>query len=273
MSQTQVAVVQHCATTDVEKNLKTLEALTCAAADAGAQVVTWAEAFAYLGPHRGKKEILEPLPQGGPVLARCQLLARDLEIELLLGGFHEAAPNDPEMCYNTSVYLNAAGEVAATYRKIHLFDVDIANGPRLMESRKTRAGDKATTVETAFGCLGLTVCYDVRFPTLYQKLADMGSIAVSVPSAFTATTGAMHWHTLLRSRAIESQCYVIAPAQHGQHSEHRASYGHSLIVDPWGEVIAEVDEGDGFAIAAIDAEVVAKVRQELPSMANRRPYT
>lgn len=273
MTGTQVAVIQHCATTDVEQNLKSLELLTRAAVAAGAEVVTWAEAFAYLGSHEGKKPILEPLPEGGPILARCQNLAQELNIELLLGGFHESVPEDPDKCYNTSVYLRADGEISSLYRKIHLFDIDMADGPSLKESRRTAAGDKVVTTETRFGRLGLTVCYDVRFPGLYTALVDRGAIALTVPSAFTATTGAMHWHALLQARAIENQCYVIAPAQHGRHSEHRASYGHALIVDPWGKIVAEVDDGDGYAIATIDPEVVAKVRQEIPSLTNRRPFS
>ena len=273
MSQAQVAVVQHCATTDVQQNLDTLEALTRAAADEGADIVTWAEAFAYLGPHKGKVALLEPLPAGGPILARCTQLAQDLNVELLLGGFHESVPNSPDKCFNTSVYVSADGEVVSTYRKIHLFDVDIQDGPRLMESKQTEPGNQTVLVDTRLGKLGLTVCYDVRFPALYTHLVDQGAIALSVPSAFTATTGAMHWHTLLRARAIENQCYVIAPAQHGKHSEHRESYGHSLIIDPWGKIIAEVAEGDGYAIATVNTDVVAAVRQEIPSLANRRPFS
>jgi len=269
----QLAVVQHCAGTDVETNLATLETLSAQAANEGAEIICWAEAFAYLGRHEGKKEILEPLPQGGPILDRCQALARQLNCELLLGGFHEAIPEDPGRCYNTSVYLSRDGEIQAMYRKIHLFDVDMADGPSLQESKQTAAGDAAVTVQTLFGTLGLTVCYDVRFPTLYQRLADLGAIALSVPSAFTATTGAMHWHTLLRARAIETQSYVIAPAQHGQHSKHRASYGHSLIVDPWGSIVAELEQDDGYAMAAIDPEQAARVRSEIPSLANRQPFT
>lgn len=272
MSATSVAVVQHCATTDVVENLRTLEKLTHRAAEAGAEVVTWAEAFAYLGSHAGKIEILEPLPEGGPILERCQNLAQALGIELLLGGFHEAVPDDKQKCFNTSIYLDKNGDIQAMYRKIHLFDVDIKDGPRLMESKQTNPGALTVLADTAFGRLGLTVCYDVRFPALYQSLADQGAIALTVPSAFTATTGALHWHTLLRARAIETQAYVIAPAQHGRHSEHRASYGHALIADPWGQVIAEVPEGDGYALADIDPGVVAQVRQEIPSLANRRSF-
>ena len=268
-----VACVQHCAGTDVEQNLTTLEGLSRQAAAEGADVICWAEAFAYLGRHEGKREILEPLPEGGPILKRCQALARELGTELLLGGFHEAIPSDPERCFNTSVYLDSAGEIRATYRKIHLFDVDIQDGPSLRESKQTAPGNAAVVCPTVFGQLGLTVCYDVRFPALYQRLADLGAIAMSVPSAFTATTGAMHWHALLRARAIETQSYVIAPAQHGQHSKHRASYGHSLIADPWGKVIAELPDGDCYVVADVDAAAVTKVRTEIPSLANRQPFT
>ena len=270
---TQVAVVQHCAGTDVEHNLSTLERLSREAANAGAALICWAEAFAYLGRHDGKREILEPLPQGGPILARCRDLARALNCDLLLGGFHEAHPEDRERCFNTSVYLDATGAIRALYRKIHLFDINMTDGPALQESKQTAPGDTAVTVASACGTLGLSVCYDVRFPQLYQRLADMGAVAMAVPSAFTATTGALHWHTLLRARAIETQSFVIAPAQYGQHSRHRASYGHSLIVDPWGKVIAELPDGEGWVSAAIDVAAVNRVRQELPSLANRRTFS
>ena len=268
-----VACVQHCAGTDVEHNLSTLEQLSRQAAAEGAEIICWAEAFAYLGRHDGKREILEPLPEGGPILHRCQALAKELGAELLLGGFHEAIPADPERCFNTSVYLNRDGQITGMYRKIHLFDVDIKDGPSLRESKQTAPGDRAVTCPTAFGTLGLTVCYDVRFPALYQRLADLGAMAMSVPSAFTATTGAMHWHPLLTARAIETQSYVIAPAQHGQHSKHRASYGHSLIVDPWGQVVAELEDGDGYIIADLDPAAVDNVRTEIPSLANRQTFT
>ena len=190
-SKQKVAVVQHCATTDVEKNLATLESLSQQAASEGADVITWPEAFAYLGRHDGKREILEALPDGGPIFHRCAQLAQRLNCELLLGGFHESAP-DSDKCFNTSVYLGRDGNIKAMYRKIHLFDVNIKDGPTLQESRQTEAGEQAVVVDTLFGRLGLTVCYDVRFPMLYQNLADQGAIAMSVPSAFTATTGALH---------------------------------------------------------------------------------
>ena len=269
---TRVAVVQHCAGTDVEANLTRLQALTQEAAAAGAEMVCWAEAFAYLGSHKGKQDILEPLPEGGAILELCQRLARELNIELSLGGFHESMHDGSGRSFNTGVHLTQAGEIAATYRKIHLFDVAIEDGPQLQESKQTGAGDTAVVVPSLLGQLGLTICYDLRFPALYQHLVDQGAIAITVPSAFTAQTGAAHWHVLLRARAIENQCYIIAAAQHGQHSKHRASYGHSLIVNPWGEVIAEIASGDGYAMADIDADEVRRVRQQLPSLANRRTF-
>ena len=171
--------------------------LSTQAASEGAQLVTWPEAFAYLGRHEGK-EILESLPEGGPILERCQRLARTLNCDLLLGGFHEAMPGDAEMPQHQRVF-NSHGEIIATYRKIHLFDVSIPNGPQLMESKQTGPGNQAVCVETPFGTLEFTIRYDVRFPALYQRLVEMGAMALTVPSAFTATTGAAHWHALLRA--------------------------------------------------------------------------
>ncbi|MEM7077768.1 MAG: carbon-nitrogen hydrolase family protein [Pseudomonadota bacterium] len=226
-----------------------------------------------MGDHDGKRQILESLPAGGPILERCRALARRLQVFLLLGGFHESVPGDDRRCFNTSVVLDPEGEVVALYRKIHLFDVDIDDGPSLQESNHTKGGDASVACEMPFGGLGLTICYDVRFPALYEHLNSDDMVAMSVPSAFTATTGELHWHTLLRARAIENQCYIIAPAQHGAHNAQRSSYGHALIADPWGQVIAEVPAGDGYAIALVEPEVVAAARRQIPSLANRRPFT
>ena len=213
--------------------------------------------------------MLEPLPDGGPVLERCRAMAADNRVHFVFG-FHERAPDGRS--FNTCVHLDPEGEIGAFYRKIHLFDVDLADGTRLLESKGTAPGDSPVVTELPFGTLGLSVCYDVRFPGLYQRLADLGAIALTVPSAFTRTTGRDHWHVLLRARAIECQAYVIAPAQYGEHGHaNRISYGHALIVDPWGRIVAECpEEGDGFAIADIDAGLVRKVRRELPSLDNRR---
>ena len=273
-----IGAVQLCATPDVEANLDQAERLTREARDRGAEVVLLPEAFAFLGPEKAKEEILEPLPDPegagigftpGPIFARCQALARDTGAHLVLGGFHESAP-EPGRSYNTCVHLDPEGRLRARYRKIHLFDVSLADGTVLRESARTMAGDRAVTTALPGARLGLTVCYDLRFPHLYQALADQGATAIAVPSAFTRPTGAAHWHVLLRARAIESQCYVIAPAQHGRNWEKRSSYGHSLIVDPWGEVVAELEDGDGVLLADIDPERISSVRAQLPSLSHRR---
>ncbi len=266
---TPVAVVQMCSTPNVEHNLTNAERLVRAAAGAGARLVVLPECFAYLGPDGGQRDVAEVLPAGGPILARCQGLARDLGIELLLGGFWERSA-DPHKVHNTSVHLASDGSVKCTYRKIHLFDVDLADGTKLEESATVLAGNVPVVTDTELGKLGLSICYDLRFPELYRKLVEQGAVALSVPAAFTLHTGKDHWHVLLRARAIESQCYVIAAAQTGVHFGKRVSYGHALVVDPWGCVIAQCGEGEGFALASIDTSVVERVRMQLPSLAHRR---
>ena len=272
-AKTSVGIVQMCATSAVEQNLGATLGLVVDASRAGAEVVLVPEAFAFIGRERDRADWLEALPVNAadspsPILGRCAETARSMGVHLVLGGFPEQAPEG--RAYNTCVHLAPDGTVAAAYRKIHLFDVDLADGTRLLESRGTAPGDRAVVTDTPFGLLGLTVCYDVRFPLLYQRLADLGAVAIAVPSAFTKTTGQDHWHVLLRARAIECQCYIIAPAQHGDH-EHRGrqSYGHGLIVDPWGDIVAECEGGDGFALADIDPARVDEVRRQLPSLANR----
>jgi deaminated glutathione amidase len=275
---TRVAALQLCATPDVDANLACAERLIGEARERGAGVIMLPEAFAFLGPERAKAEILEALPdpaagdddfEPGPILRRCLALARDSGVHLILGGFHETAP-EPGKSFNTCVHIDPRGRVAARYRKIHLFDVSLADGTELQESRRTMPGDNAVVTHLPFGKLGLSVCYDLRFPYLYQTLVDLGAIAITVPSAFTRPTGAAHWHVLLRARAIETQCYVIAPAQHGQNWEKRSSYGHSVIIDPWGEIVDELADGDGMVLADIDPGRVASVRAQLPSLSHRR---
>jgi deaminated glutathione amidase len=263
------AAVQMRTTPDVASNLAAAERLLETAAERGVVCAMLPEAFAYLGPDAGKQAIAETLPDGGPILARCRELARRFDLHLILGGFHERS-SETGRTYNTCVHLSPAGEIVSMYRKIHLFDVDLADGTRLNESDRTLAGDEVVVTPTPLGPLGLSICYDVRFPALYQRLVDAGAVALTVPSAFTLSTGKDHWHVLLRARAIECQAYVLAPAQWGHHYGSRVSYGHALIVDPWGCVIAECGDGDGLAIAELDAAVVADVRSRLPSLQHRR---
>ena len=268
-----IALLQTCATDDTAANLEQFDRLLRRAiADHGAGSVMAPEAFAFIGAHDVKRTLAEPLPEGGPILAHCAQQARRYGVHLLLGGFHEQLPQT-EKTANTFVHLNPAGEVVTTYRKIHLFDVDLADGTRLAESSNTASGNRSVVTELPFGRLGLSICYDVRFPALYQRLRALGSIALAVPSAFTATTGAAHWHSLLRARAIECQCYVLAAAQYGQHNRKRRSYGHSLIVDPWGDILAEAPEDREAVISAdIDVARIDEVRRQLPCAEHQRDF-
>ncbi len=269
MSKTKVAAVQMTSTEDVVKNLDTAERLTRAAADEGASLVVLPECFAVLGPEDSKLAIAESLPEGGPILARFQKLAQERSVELVLGGFWERG-DDPKKVKNACVHVGEDGSVRAVYRKIHLFDVDLSDGTRLRESDTVEPGFETVATRTRFGMLGLSVCYDLRFPELYRQLVDSGAIALAIPAAFTLQTGKDHWHVLLRARAIESQCYVLAAAQTGRHFGQRVSYGHALICDPWGVVLSECGEGEGYAIASVDTAVVERVRGSVPSLAHRR---
>jgi len=267
-----VALVQMSSSPRVADNLANAAELIARAVSSGAGTVLLPEAFAFIGPDAEKRRILEPLDDptaDTPILDWCTQTAKLHAIDLIVGGFHEASP-DPARSFNTCLHLTGDGVIQARYRKIHLFDVALKDGTVLQESSRTLPGDRPVTTDTGFGRLGLSICYDLRFPYHYQQLVDAGAIALSVPSAFTATTGAAHWHVLLRARAIECQCYVLAPAQHGHHHDRRYSYGHSLIIDPWGDIIAEQANGDAVVIADIDPSRVSQVREELPSLQHRR---
>ncbi len=261
------ACVQMHSRADVAANLEQAEAGVKAVAKAGATLVILPEAFAYLGPHEGKLRILEPLPGGGPILDRCRCIARQAGVHLILGGFHELSP-EPDKAYNTAVHLDAEGEVRALYRKIHLFDISLPGGATFQESDCTLPGDRTVVTDTPCGRLGLSICYDLRFPRLYMELSAAGAELLAVPSAFTVETGKAHWHVLLRARAIESRCYMLAPAQIGPHFGKRCSFGHSLIVDPWGEVIAEQEEGTGGIWADMDRSYLQQIRRRLPVPGN-----
>ncbi len=265
---TKVSVVQMTSTGDVDANLAAAERLVAMGCDDGASLVVLPECFAYLGPEDGKLDIAEELPAGGRILARMAELARRHRIELVLGGFWERG-SARDKVRNACVHLDARGSVKNIYRKIHLFDVDLADGTKLQESATVEAGREAVTTSAPFGKLGLSICYDLRFPELYRRLVDQGAIALAIPAAFTLTTGKDHWHVLLRARAIESQSYVLAAAQTGHHFGSRRSYGHALVCDPWGTVLAECGEGEGVASAWVDPAVVERVRASLPSLGHR----
>jgi len=259
---------------DLDQNLATCAELAAEAAQKGAKMLVLPECFAFLGRREADKFAVAEVvggPQPGPIVAALTELAKRHELFLVGGGMPERRPGDgqPAKVFNTAVAISPAGELIATYRKIHLFDVDIPGGAVLRESDSTYGGEAAEVIETPLGNIGLTICYDLRFPELYRKLVSVGAEIFAIPAAFTAHTGAAHWHVLMRARAIENQCYVVAAAQVGHHNDKRESYGHSLIVDPWGEIVAELDAGTGLAIGEVDLDLVAKTRRQMPCLEHR----
>ena len=265
----QAAVVQMSSGTDREANEARAAALIGQAADRGAKLVGLPEMFEHIGP------AAEKLAFAGTILSNrtirtIRTICTDRSIWVLAGSVAELAPDG--RIYNTSTLISPQGEIAARYRKIHLFDVDIPDGVRYRESDQVAPGAAPTPAVDVLGLkLGMTVCYDLRFPELYRALrADV----LCVPAAFTAYTGRAHWEVLLRARAIENQAYVFAPAQVGRigpAKDNRHAWGHACIVDPWGEVIADAGgESEGIAMAAIDEQRLRQVRRDLPSLKHRR---
>jgi len=260
------AAVQMTSTADKARNLARAEELVGEAAARGAKLVGLPENFSFMGPDAEKPAAAEPLT--GPTLARMSELAKRHRIVLLAGSVLESRTQDSRY-HNTSVLFGPEGERLAVYRKIHLFDVDIPDGARYRESEQIAPGAEVVAAQTPFGKLGLTVCYDLRFPELYRALGKAGAEVLFVPAAFTHLTGLAHWEVLLRARAIENLCYLVAPAQTGWHSEKRQTWGHATVIDPWGQVLATAGTGEGLAIAPIDLEYLQKVRRELPALGHR----
>jgi predicted amidohydrolase len=212
-----------------------------------------------------------PCAQGldGEIAAALRELARAHRLWIVGGTFPEAIPGD-ERVHNTSVLVSPRGEIEAVYRKIHLFDVDLGSGARFTESERIAPGREVVVADTPIGGIGLSVCYDVRFPELYRAMAARGADWLAVPSAFTPQTGKDHWEVLLRARAIENQAFVLAPAQCGRHGPDRASHGRSLVVDPWGLVLAQAADRPGVITADCDLAALASIRARLPALEHRR---
>jgi predicted amidohydrolase len=261
------AVIQMTSTADVEKNLATAERLVAEAAGRGASLVGLPENFGFL---RSEGEAIpEAQTLDGPWVRRMAESARSHAISLLLGSLPERIEGEGKI-YNTSVLLGPDGAVLASYRKIHLFDIDLPGMEHLKESKAIAPGSEIVVAHAPFGALGLSICYDLRFPELYRALAMKGARILAVPSAFTERTGKAHWEVLLRARAIENLAYVMAPAQVGHHGKGRASHGHAMIVDPWGDVLAQVADGEGIAVAELDFERQDRMRRELPALSHAR---
>ena len=266
MPSSRVAALQMVSTPEVMANLESADRLIAAAAAAGARLVALPENFYLIGRHEADK-VRAREPEGeGPIQGFLAAAARRHRV-WIVGGTAPISCADPGRIRSACLVFDDTGRRVARYDKMHLFRFE-AGDERYDESRTLEAGESAVAVQSPFGRLALSVCYDVRFPELYRELGDFD--AMFVPSAFTVPTGAAHWETLLRARAIENQAYVIAPAQGGLHASGRRTYGHSMIVDPWGQVLAVRPEGEGVLLAEIDTERVQEVRASLPAVANRR---
>lgn len=261
-----VAAVQMRSVGDLTANLEVCKKLVGEAAAAGSKLVVLPECFSFLGRAEGEKMVAaEVLDGSGPVLKALAELCTHHGVWIIGGGTPETVPGDPKRAYNTAVVVDPRGRLVTSYRKIHLFDVDIPGGATLRESDGTVAGDGLEVVDIEGVPVGLSICYDLRFPELYRRLVQgLGAQVVVIPAAFTAHTGAAHWHVLMRARAIENQCWIVAAAQWGKHNDKRESYGHSLIVDPWGTIVAEKAEGDGVVSHALDGAIVDKRRAQMP---------
>jgi predicted amidohydrolase len=263
------ACVQLTSRQDLDQNLQAVRQGVEAAAARGAQLIVLPENFAFMGAGEHEKvAVAETVGEGGPIQEALAELARAAGAWLVAGGTPERAGDG--RVHNTCLVYAPDGRLAARYRKIHLFDVQIPGAAEFMESRTVAPGAELVVVETPLAPVGLSICYDVRFPELYRELARRGARLVVVPAAFTLHTGKDHWHTLLRARAIENQVYVLAAAQVGRSSENRVCYGHSLVVDPWGTVIAEASDREGVIVAEIDLAFQDRVRHELPCLAHRQ---
>lgn len=255
---------------DPAANLATVKTMVAEAAKSGAQLVLTPE---YTLLMDGSGRVMRDnalVPDGGAMLVELQDLARASKVWLLIGSLTQKTGE--ERIVNRSYLITADGTVAATYDKIHMFDVTLPDGKVIRESSSYRPGERAVVAATPWGKLGMTICYDVRFPHLYRALAQQGAAFITVPSSFQRQTGKVHWHTLLKARAIENAAYIFAPAMCGEHPGNRQTYGHALIVDPWGEVLADGGEEPGIVYADIDPARVAKIRTMMPSLEHDRPY-
>jgi deaminated glutathione amidase len=262
------AAVQLNSTGDKQRNLHTADQLVRAAAADGAELVVLPEKFTVLGSEQQLLDGAEPLD--GPAIDWAKAVARELHLDLVAGSIAERREGR-EKLGNTCVHVAPDGEVRAVYRKIHMFDVEV-EGVTYSESTTEDPGDDIVVSELAGGVpIGLSVCYDLRFPELFRILALRGALVFALPSAFTKPTGAAHWETLVRARAIENQAFVVAADQTGRHTADKESYGGSMIVDAWGEVLAEARDGECFVAADLDLERQREVRRRLPSLANRMP--
>ena len=271
MSQIRVACVQMRSGTDVAENIAAASSLIREAAAGGAELIATPEMTTLLDRAPGAAWEKSTTEAADPGLAAFRSLAKELGVTLLIGSL--AIRAEQGKCANRSFLIGPDGAVVSTYDKIHMFDVQLNATNVYRESDSYAAGASAIVADLPVGRLGLTVCYDVRFPDLFRQLAIAGAKVIAVPAAFTKITGEAHWHILLRARAIETGCYIIAPAQGGKHQDGRETYGHSIIIDPWGGILAEGGTEPGVISATLDLAMVDAVRGKIPSLRHVRPFT
>jgi predicted amidohydrolase len=264
------AAIQLSSQSDVSLNLATAARLVERAAERGAEVILLPEAFAYLGPDAGRRKIAEQLGKPSPLSEMISNWAQVNSVHLIAGGVAEVS-EDAQRPYNSSVVFDAQGRIVDVYRKIHLFDVELPDGTVYSESDTTCPGEEPVVSEILGRKVGLSICYDLRFPELYTELRNKGAEIMTVPAAFTRATGRAHWEVLLRARAIETQSWCVAAAQEGEHPGGRKTYGHTMIVDPWGKVVTQMTEaGPGFVIAELPEKNAIDVRERMPTEKHRR---
>jgi nitrilase len=265
-----VAALQLCSGNDIARNLDVVESLLQEAAARKCVLVALPENFAFVGRKDSDKLAHAETAGAGPIQQRLRDAALRHRLWIIAGSL-PLKSTDEQRCFGASMIFDPLGELCGCYKKIHLFDVDLPDrSEHYRESANTMHGSEPVVVDTDAGRTGLSICYDVRFPELYRRLTDLGATVLTVPAAFTAVTGSAHWQVLLRARAIENLAYVIAPAQYGQHPNGRETYGHSMIIDPWGRVLGERATGDGLVIASLDRGLPAKLRREFPVLQHRR---
>ena len=264
------AAIQMNSGADLGANLELADRLLGGAADDGCSLAVLPENFALMPARSRDKAQHAEQPGEGPIQAFLAEAAERHALWIVAGSMPLVSP-EAERVFGACPVYDPRGECRALYRKIHLFDVKVPGREEsYRESHSMFPGDDLVTVDTPLGRIGLTICYDVRFPEMFRRLVDAGAVAFTVPAAFTQTTGEAHWHTLLRARAIENLAYVIAPGQYGSHPDNRSTFGHSVIIDPWGRVLAEAGDQDCHIAADLDPELPARMRSEFPALANRR---
>ena len=271
MSNLKVACIQTNSKSDPNINIREVSSLIRAARSNGAELITTPEVVGMLEPNR-EKALNKAQPENyHGVLREFRALSRDLAIWLLIGSISIKLSNGK--LANRSFLINPGGQIIARYTKIHMFDVEVNDGSIYRESATYQPGTSACLARTPWGLVGLTICYDIRYPELYRDLAKAGAKIIFIPSAFTEVTGEAHWHILQRARAIENGCFIVSAAQTGMHEQNRKTFGHSIIVDPWGNILADADKDVGFITADLDLNLVDEVRKKIPSLTHDREYS